>query len=155
MNKKNKFLIIALTCVFLSLAGFIASAQENPWDWYNTSGEEAAFLFGIGLTVCLVLIIIPLIIAILVGIWIYKDAEKRGKSGALWLILLIVASIFFSFIGFIIILVIWLATRPPIGARPEQQPFVQQQGRVCTNCGRPIPMDAQVCPYCGKDYRMK
>jgi len=29
----------------------------------------------------------------------------------------------------------------------------QQSGRICPNCGRPIPMDSQVCPYCGKDFR--
>ncbi len=29
----------------------------------------------------------------------------------------------------------------------------QQPGRVCPNCGRPIPMDSQICPYCGKDFR--
>ena len=34
----------------------------------------------------------------------------------------------------------------------------QQQtntGRMCPACGRPIPMDAQVCPYCGKDFRLQ
>jgi len=28
-----------------------------------------------------------------------------------------------------------------------------QPSRYCPNCGRPIPMDAVVCPYCGKDFR--
>ncbi len=37
---------------------------------------------------------------------------------------------------------------------PQQQaPPPQQTGRFCSNCGKPIPTDAQVCPYCGKDYR--
>ena len=26
-------------------------------------------------------------------------------------------------------------------------------GRNCVACGRPIAWDAQLCPYCGKDYR--
>ena len=26
-------------------------------------------------------------------------------------------------------------------------------GRICPSCGRPIPMDSNVCPYCGKDFR--
>lgn len=25
--------------------------------------------------------------------------------------------------------------------------------RNCVGCGRPIPWDANVCPYCGHDYR--
>ena len=28
-------------------------------------------------------------------------------------------------------------------------------GRVCPGCGRPIPIDAVVCPYCGRDFRPK
>jgi mannose/fructose/N-acetylgalactosamine-specific phosphotransferase system component IID len=27
--------------------------------------------------------------------------------------------------------------------------------RHCTNCGRYIDMDYQLCPYCGKDFRIK
>ena len=97
--------------------------------------------------VCLTIVIVPLIIAILVAIWIYKDAEKRGKSGALWVLLLILASLLLSFIGFVIVLVFWLATRPPIGGKPTSS------GRICPACGRPIPMDSQICPYCGKDFK--
>jgi predicted nucleic acid-binding Zn ribbon protein len=36
-----------------------------------------------------------------------------------------------------------------INALPQQY----SSGRICPNCGRPIPMDSQVCPYCGKDFR--
>ena len=35
--------------------------------------------------------------------------------------------------------------------QPIQQPM-QQGTRYWTNCGRPIPMDAQVCPYCGNKF---
>jgi len=43
---------------------------------------------------------------------------------------------------------------PPQQAPPQQQaPPPQQTGRFCSSCGKPIPQDAQVCPYCGKDYR--
>ena len=32
----------------------------------------------------------------------------------------------------------------------------QQSGQVrkCPNCGRPIPMDADICPYCAKNFRI-
>jgi hypothetical protein len=29
-----------------------------------------------------------------------------------------------------------------------------QQRRFCTNCGREIPLDANICPYCGKNFQM-
>ena len=27
--------------------------------------------------------------------------------------------------------------------------------RYCPSCGRSIPMDANLCPYCGNDFRIK
>ena len=152
MNKSKKLSIIALTFILMSVAiSTAASAYEDPWTWDDTTtDEDVGLLFGLGLAVCLIIIIVPLIIAILACIWIYKDAEKRGKSGALWVILLLVGSFVFSFIGFIVVIVIWLAIRPPIGGEPAQKQA--GQGRVCPSCGRPIPMDARVCPYCGKNF---
>ena len=32
---------------------------------------------------------------------------------------------------------------------------LNNSGRMCPNCGKPIPMDANVCPYCGKDFRQQ
>ena len=42
---------------------------------------------------------------------------------------------------------------PPPPPPQQQAPPPQQTGRFCSSCGKPIPQDAQVCPYCGKDYR--
>ena len=44
-----------------------------------------------------------IIIAILIAVWVYRDAEKRGESGALWLIIVLITGI----IG----LIIWLIIR--------------------------------------------
>ena len=107
---------IGLIC-FISLIAIsaVASAQD-PWEDYPWSTtDEAALFMGLGLTVCLILVLVPLIIAILACIWIYKDAEQRGKQGALWVILLILAAIFLSFLGLLIVIIIWLVIRPPIG----------------------------------------
>jgi len=49
--------------------------------------------------------IIPLIwlvIAILLCIWVYRDAESRGMNGVLWLIVVLIAGI----IGLIVYLVV-------------------------------------------------
>ncbi|UCE29930.1 MAG: hypothetical protein JSV85_03245 [Candidatus Bathyarchaeota archaeon] len=42
------------------------------------------------------------IIGILICIWVYRDAESRGMSGVLWLIVVLIASI----VGLIIYLVV-------------------------------------------------
>ena len=43
------------------------------------------------------------IIAILIAVWVYKDAEAKGESGVLWLIIVLITGI----IG----LIIWLIIR--------------------------------------------
>jgi len=47
--------------------------------------------------------IVWIIIAILVAVWVYKDAEAKGESGVLWLIIVLITGI----IG----LIIWLIIR--------------------------------------------
>lgn len=143
LNNINKMTLALAVMIVLAGLTTIASAQYDDFNW----GEEEAILFGLGLTMCLIIVIIPLILGILLCIWIYKDAEKRGKSGAIWVIVLILASLFLSFIGLIIVIVIWLATRPPIGGNKPAG-----SDRRCPNCGRNIPMDARACPYCAKKF---
>lgn len=138
MKRINKAGIIALTLLVMSTCMATLVSAYNDFD--DTAADEAAFL-GLGLMCILPLIFF--IIAIVIAIWVYKDAEKRGSSGALWLVIVI----FTGIIG----LIIWLVVRPPIGGKPQQGPQ-GGGGRVCPNCGRPIPMDAQNCPYCGKKF---
>lgn len=161
-NMKGIILVlIGLTLVFISTMIVSGSGQDYPYpDGFDFWGsDEAALFFGFGLTMCLVVFLLPLIIAILICIWIYKDAEKRGKSGPLWVILLILASLFFSFVGLIIIIIIWLAVRPPEGsvqmATSPTAPPTHSPDRRCPSCGRVIPNDARVCPYCGKNFEVK
>ncbi len=75
----------------------------------------------------------------------YRDAEKRGKSGALWLII----GLLFGIIG----LIIWLIVRPPEPSFYEKKAADEEKkDRICPSCGRSIPFDAKVCPYCGKNF---
>jgi len=63
--------------------------------------------------------ILILIIAVLIAVWVYKDAESRGMSGILWLLIVI-------FVPYFIGLIIYLVVRkdhpvmqgPPPGAYP-------------------------------------
>ena len=141
-----KFGIFVAGALLIVALSTIASAADNPWNFTSDPAGSMAAFMGIGLAICAIIIIIPLIIAILVAIWLYKDAQKRGKDGMIWVVLLIIASIFLSFLGLIIVIVIWLAIRPPVGG------VVGKVERKCPNCGRAIPEDARVCPYCGKKF---
>lgn len=153
--KHSKVMLLMITGLMLiSLTGLSEASQEYPTDWDGLwdSSDEAAFFMGLGLTMCLIIFLIPLIIAILLCIWIFKDAEKRGKSGGLWVLLLILATLFFNIIGLIVIIIIWLAVRPPIGGTKHEPSTAPYPERRCPGCGRVIPDDARVCPYCGKKF---
>ena len=55
------------------------------------------------------------VIAVVLGVWVYNDAERRGQSGPLWLVIVLLTGV----IG----LVIWLVVReghPVRYARSEQ-----------------------------------
>lgn len=82
-------LIIALSILgLLTLSGNVAAQGE-------------AFAAGIVGLVCIIYVVI-FIVLILIAIWVYRDAESRGMSGVLWLIVVLVGSI----IGLIVYLVI-------------------------------------------------
>lgn len=81
--------------------------------------------------------IVWLVVWILVGIWVYKDAESRDMNGALWLIVVIVLGI----IGLIIYLLV----------RAGETRKEEAVKRICPNCGRVIKEDVKFCPHCGKE----
>jgi len=95
--------------------------------------EWITWMYG---TICLIPVIYW-IVAILLCVWVYRDAESRGMNGALWLIIVLITGI----LGFIIYVVVR-------GGEKGRPPPVT---RVCTNCGRTVPPEVKFCPYCGKE----
>jgi len=82
------------------------------------------FLTG---ALCFACPVIYLIVWILIGVWVYRDAESRGASGILWLIVVFVLNI----IGIIIYLIVRPKQKvgvpppgyaPPPGTPPPQAP---------------------------------
>ena len=61
-------------------------------------------LFGFGIFALIIAIMVLwFVVAILIAVWVYRDAEKRGENGALWLIIVLITGL----IG----LIIWLIVR--------------------------------------------
>ncbi len=92
-------------------------------------------------TMCFVGVILYFIISLVIGIWMYKDADERGKSGAVWFII----GLLWGIIG----LIIWFIIRPKTYKEKTEK---REVTRTCPNCGRNIPEDARTCPYCSKKF---
>jgi uncharacterized membrane protein len=67
--------------------------------------------------VCL-LPVIWFVVAIILCIWVYKDAESRGMNGALWLIIVLLAGL----LGLIIYLIVRKEEKPRRPAPPPPPP---------------------------------
>ena len=139
-------LLVLAALLLFSIATTSVNAQDD-YEYGDFNPDDAAPWAALGLftgALCIIPILM-FIIWVILAVWVYKDAEKRGSSGALWLIIVIITGI----IG----LIIWLVVRPPIGGKKtEDTTSTGGDDRRCPNCGRVIPLDANVCPYCGKDF---
>lgn len=103
--------ILLLAMLTFTAVGMSVAAQDEPT-------EEELELAGLALGgMCCVIFLIPFIIFILIAVWVYKDASKRGMSGGLWLLIVIILGI----IGLIIYLIVRRG-HPVQPAMPPQQP---------------------------------
>ncbi len=74
------------------------------------------FYWGVGYGFFSLVWLLFLILGLLLCVWIYKDANSRGMRGILWVIALIVGSFFF--LGWLVVLVIYLLVRGSAHGRP-------------------------------------
>ena len=83
---------------------------------------------------------------LIVILWVYSDAERRGMSGVLWALLVLV--------GNLIGLIIYLIVRA--GNYPMQPASVPVGGQiVCPTCSKPVREDFVMCPHCGVSLKEK
>lgn len=127
---------------------FSVSAQEdNNYTYGNYTWGDYSEYSNICCGAYCILYIVILIVWIFVVVWVYKDAEKRGKSGILWAIIVF----FLGIIG----LIIWLVVRPKqiagVGYGPPVQPYQAPYQSPYQPPYQPPPSPAaQICPTCGR-----
>jgi hypothetical protein len=105
-------ILLLAMLTFATVAMSVAAQDEVTDDDLSMNPMDIA-LGGL----CCIIILIPFIIGLVIAIWVYKDASKRGMSGALWLIIVIL----FGLLGLIIYLIVRRG-HPVQPAMPPQQP---------------------------------
>jgi hypothetical protein len=100
---------------------------------FQHMGSSERLIFSGGLMITLLL----LILWIVVIIWVYRDAERRGMNGVLWALLV--------FVGNLVGLLIYLIVRTDRAHRQVESPNTQP----CPKCEKPVLPRYAFCPHCG------
>ena len=102
------------------------------------------------------LMIIVALLPLLIGVYVYRDAKRRGMNAALWTLIAILAP---SLIGFIIYLLVrgnYSNLKCPRCAATVTEQYVvcpkcgAKLKPSCPNCSAPVEPDWTVCPKCAQ-----
>ena len=83
------------------------------------------------------LALVMFIVWVMVIVWVYRDAERRGMNGVLWALLVFIGNL----VGLLIYLIIRSENRPEVRNTPAQ---------VCPQCANPVGGSHVFCPHCGE-----
>jgi len=164
--------VVALFVIIIITIG--ATIGFSPMAFYDLAQSEAGVtdpttVFGnIGALIgsCCLAIIVFWILMIVSSMFLRKSFKSIsehtnvGLFGTAGTVYLVGAGLLIIGVGAIVILIAIILQIVAFFQLPDALPTrsnpdsgKQDTGRKCPNCGRPIPMDSQVCPYCGKDFR--
>jgi RNA polymerase subunit RPABC4/transcription elongation factor Spt4 len=116
----------------------------------------SGFFHGFGVVGRLALFLLPAAFIVLWGavlIWVYRDAEKRGMSGILWLLLVLIGNV----IGLLIYAIVRSET--PVKKRAQDGTAQATAGpgccpaEACPGCGKALSSGFEFCPYCGRSLK--
>jgi len=150
-SKNGKTIALVVIIVVLALFALRSAFILLPFGvipgLHRSAGEIgpsiSGFFHGFGWIGRFALFLLPAAFIILWGallIWVYRDAGKRGMSGILWLLLVL--------IGNVIALLIYAIVR-------SETPVKRRDGACdgpekCPGCGKPLAAGYIFCPHCGR-----
>ena len=88
MKHMKAIMLLFVSLTLLCIATNVINAQDEYYDDWS-SYDDVAFWGMFTGALCIIPAIV-FIIGIVIAIWVYKDAERRGSSGALWLVIVII-----------------------------------------------------------------
>lgn len=94
------------------------------------------------------------ILPISIGIYVYRDAKKRGMNALLWLLISILAPALVGFILYLLVRTNYSDLQCPQCKNRVKEDYVScphcgtQFKAVCPSCSFPVEKDWKVCPRC-------
>jgi len=141
MDKLKKLSIVGIAVIVLFIVISSTVVTNNPFDdIQNFFSEMPDYLCSV--------FVVYIIIWFIVAYWVEKDAYKHGMDGDFWATAVLFLGFFMVLPGFIALCIYFVLK----GRKMTSQQSVGV-GRMCPSCGKSIPMNSNVCPFCGKDFR--
>jgi len=160
------FLIIAIVSLFAIILIAFGSIGGISWLTSIETAEITDFssfwsLFGELIIGAIVGLFVAWIFAVIGSIYLRKSYKAIAKhtevklfetTGTLYLVGAVTAILI---IGLLILFIARIIEIIAFFSLPDKLPAAGKDAeRRCPSCGRIIPEDATVCPYCGKDFKI-
>lgn len=158
VSKNGKTVALVIIGVVLALFAFQAVFFLLPFGVLPGVSRAAGvagpsisgFFHGFGAVGRYALFVLPAAFIILWGavlIWVYRDAERRGMSGILWLLLVLIGNV----VGLLIYAIVRSDTA--LGRRNGTGGGTGGGAAKCPGCGDPLPAGCAFCPHCGRSLK--
>lgn len=108
----------------------------------------------VGSIVVFVYLAVLIVVPILVGVYVFRDASRRGMNAALWTLIAVLVPILVGFIIYLLVRSNYPDLKCPQCGAPVRESYVscpQCGARLkasCPNCSAPVEPDWKVCPRC-------
>ncbi len=108
----------------------------------------------LGSIVLFVYLAVLIIVPILVGVYVFRDASRRGMNAALWTLIAVLVPILVGFIIYLLVRSSYPDLKCPQCGTPVRESYVscpQCGARLkasCPSCSAPVEPDWKVCPRC-------
>ena len=102
----------------------------------------------------LAIIVVVIVIPILIGIYVYRDAARRGMNAALWTLIAVLAPILTGLVIYLLVRSSYSDLKCPNCGSDVMEQFAvcpicgARLKTACSNCGFPIEAGWTVCPKC-------
>ena len=108
----------------------------------------------VGSIVAFVYLAVLICVPILVGVYVFRDASRRGMNAALWTLIAVLAPMLVGFIIYLLVRGNYPDLKCPRCGAPVRESYVscpQCGARLkanCPSCSAPVEPDWKVCPRC-------